>query len=224
MASPYYKRRPEIEALVPREARVVLDVGCGTGLLGHALKQARPGIAVYGVEPRAEAAAEARARLDGVSVALAGDPLPSDWPAPDCVVLADVLEHCERPWPVLASIAARLPRGGSVVASVPNVLHYTALGPLLGRARWDYVDAGILDRTHLRFFTRPTAIELFEQAGLRLETVERQLMWPGSVAGTCLRALLAPARVLEARRGVPRRGPAALDLATLQLLIVARRD
>ena len=166
--------RPEVAALVPEGARNVVDIGCGAGALGKGLKAARPELAVRGVEPVPEQAARAREVLDEVVVAGAEDPLPSGWPRPDCVIFADVLEHLVDPWAVLRSLRPVLAPGGSLVISVPNIAHRSVMGGLL-RGRWDYQEAGVLDRTHLRFFTRETAIELVEQAGFVVKRVERVL-------------------------------------------------
>jgi len=169
----YYDHpRPEVVALVPDAARHVVDVGCASGALGNALKTARPHVQVRGIEPVAEVAELAGQRLDDVLVGHAEDPMPEHWPAPDCVIFADVLEHLVDPWMVLRSWKERLASGGTVVASIPNVAHHSVVRGLV-RGRFDYVDAGILDRTHLRFFTRKTVFELFERAGLTPLRVER---------------------------------------------------
>lgn len=211
----YDHARPEIAALIPAGARTVVDVGCAGGALGAALKASRPGVRVYGVEPAPQPAARARERLDAVLVGEATDPLPDDWPAPDCVVFADVLEHLVDPWAVLRLWKARLAPGGCVVLSVPNVAHGSVATGLL-HGRWRYADAGILDRTHLRFFTRATAIELVERADLQLERLERVVdgrsdaWWRRQAIG-------------RAQRGGA--GPVAQRIAdwhTVQFLLVAR--
>ena len=83
----------------------------------------------------------------------------------DVIVFADVLEHLRDPERVLRSLAPFLARGGRVLASIPNVAHWSIRWRLLA-GRWQYQDRGILDRTHLRFFTRETALALFASAGL----------------------------------------------------------
>jgi 2-polyprenyl-3-methyl-5-hydroxy-6-metoxy-1,4-benzoquinol methylase len=166
--------RQDILDVIPADAKVVIDVGCAAGVLGGALKQQRPGIQVRGVEIFPEAAARAREVLDDVHCGSAETPLPDAWPRPDCVVFADVLEHLPDPWAVLRRYRAMLGPGGRVVVSVPNVAHRSVVEGLL-RGRFDYVDAGILDRTHLRFFTRASAIDLLESTGFKVEQVRRNL-------------------------------------------------
>jgi SAM-dependent methyltransferase len=83
---------------------------------------------------------------------------------PDIIICADVLEHLRDPWTVLAWLRTLPAPGGRAVISVPNIAHWTARRALL-RGRFDYTDFGLLDRTHLRFFTRATAAELARRAG-----------------------------------------------------------
>lgn len=162
--------RQEILDLVPAAAKVVIDVGCAAGILGAALKRQRPGVQVRGVEISPESAARAREVLDDVYCGSAEDELPGIWPKPDCVVFADVLEHLPDPWQVLRRYREILGVGGTVVVSVPNIGHRSVVEGLL-RGRFDYADAGILDRTHLRFFTRASATELLESCGFRVGRV-----------------------------------------------------
>ena len=89
----------------------------------------------------------------------------------DVILALDILEHLRDPWTVARSLAEMLKEGGSLVASIPNVRNYKALLPLLMKNQWQYRDAGILDRTHLRFFVRSTAIDLVKQTGLDITGV-----------------------------------------------------
>jgi 2-polyprenyl-3-methyl-5-hydroxy-6-metoxy-1,4-benzoquinol methylase len=155
-------------AEVPDGARV-LDVGCATGYLAAELT--RRGCTVDGIEYDAAAAEQARAHCRAV---VAGDlEAPSTHAEvermlagvrPDVIVCADVLEHLRDPWAVLAWLRTLLAPGGRAVISVPNIAHWTARRALL-RGRFDYTDHGLMDRTHLRFFTRASAAELARRAG-----------------------------------------------------------
>ena len=82
-----------------------------------------------------------------------------------------MLEHLRDPWSVVRLLHGGLAPGGVIVASIPNVRNFTALAPLLFRNRWRLTDAGVLDRTHLRFFVRESAVELMTSSGLVLEEV-----------------------------------------------------
>src|SRR5204863_1150032 len=97
-------------------------------------------------------------------------------PVVDCLVCGDVLEHMADPWGVLARLSRWVRDGGQVLACIPNVQHYSVLVDLL-RGRWEYREEGLLDRTHLRFFTFAGVQDLFTRAGLHVfEVVPR--WWP----------------------------------------------
>jgi 2-polyprenyl-3-methyl-5-hydroxy-6-metoxy-1,4-benzoquinol methylase len=146
--------RPELRALVPAGARRVLDVGCGAGALGAALRAER-GIEVIGLEGFPDAARQAAARLDDALCvdldALDGVPFgPGHF---DAMVFGDVLEHLRDPHRLLRALRPHLAPDGAIVCSIPNVKHWTVLMPLLVHDRWEYADAGLLDRTHVHLFT-----------------------------------------------------------------------
>ena len=154
--------REEMLPLVPASARRVLDVGCHRGAFGAGLRRA--GRKVSGIEIDPVTAADAAARLDEVFVGRYPDDIPPGATF-DCVVFNDVLEHMEDPWSALATTVKHLEPGGTVVASIPNVRNIEVLYPLLTRGTWRYHDQGLLDRTHLRFFTKSSMRDLFEDSG-----------------------------------------------------------
>jgi SAM-dependent methyltransferase len=165
--------RPEVIALVRPKGLRILDVGCASGAMGAEML-AQGAEAVYGIDPDPVQASIARGRLTRVF----DGPVEKAWPwldvqcclnedeRFDCITCADVLEHMVDPWTVLEKLVAYLAVGGRVVASIPNVSHRSVLLPLLIDCLWSYQDAGVLDRTHLRFFTRKTACAMLEGAGL----------------------------------------------------------
>jgi 2-polyprenyl-3-methyl-5-hydroxy-6-metoxy-1,4-benzoquinol methylase len=197
----------------------VLDVGCATGYIAAPLS-AR-GCSVVGFERDAHAAAAAEAHCEAVVVGDIESPedreaIPGTF---DYVLFGDVLEHLVDPWETLRSMHALLAPGGVVVASIPNVAAWTVrLALLLGR--FDYTEMGLLDRTHLRFFTRSSAHELASDAGF---SVERERFtpieslpgpigrWLPRVGGFATRALLPFLPNLFAQQFVlrlrPARGP-----------------
>ena len=160
--------RPEVLALVPETALAVLDIGCGAGRLGEAIKL-RQRAEVIGVELDDGAAAAARARLDQVIV---GNVESLDLPFPpgrfDAVVCADILEHLREPDRLLRDAKNWLKPDGALVASIPNVRHHSVVRSIL-EGNWTYESAGLLDRTHLRFFTRREIEKLFFRAGFAIE-------------------------------------------------------
>jgi 2-polyprenyl-3-methyl-5-hydroxy-6-metoxy-1,4-benzoquinol methylase len=170
----YTGARPDLFALVPGDARRVLDVGCATGALGAALKAERPDRVVVGVEIDAEMAAVAEERLDTILVQPVEQALETFGDARfDCVVCGDVLEHLVDPWAVLRGLVTLLDEGGVVVASLPNVAHLDTVVHLVFRRRWPYRVRGIHDETHLRFFALANVRELFGQAGLEVVELRR---------------------------------------------------
>jgi SAM-dependent methyltransferase len=161
----YTGDRCDLWPYVPPGTGTVLDVGCATGEVGAALKAQGRAREVVGLELSPDAAAEARRRLDRV---IEGDVEAIAVPYPDgyfdLLLYADVLEHLRNPWALAARHRRLLRPGGRVVASLPNIGHYSTLLMLL-RQQWRYQDRGIMDSTHLRFFTRPGVLDLFRRAG-----------------------------------------------------------
>lgn len=170
-ASYYAGANPYLFKHVQDGWREVLDVGCSAGGLGALMKD--KGIRVSGIEGYPEAAAKARRKLDHV---LTGSietlPLPYRPGQFDCIVFGDVLEHLVDPWAVLGKVRPFLQDKGTVLASIPNVGHMSVLAPLLA-GRFAYEDQGLMDRTHLRFFTRTEIVLMFESCGYRIREIER---------------------------------------------------
>jgi SAM-dependent methyltransferase len=165
--------RPEIRALVPASARRVLDVGCGGGAFGAALKAERD-IEVKGVELFPDAAARAAERLDEVAVANldgAGE-LPFEESYFDAITFGDVLEHLRDPAGLLRTARRYLAPGGVIVCSIPNVKHWTVVFDLLVKDRWKYEDAGLLDRTHVHFFTLEEIDVMMQETGYEVAHVQ----------------------------------------------------
>jgi 2-polyprenyl-3-methyl-5-hydroxy-6-metoxy-1,4-benzoquinol methylase len=165
--------RKEMLKYVPEASRTVLDVGCGEGLFGHALQQQVTGREVWGIEIDPIAAGEAEGRIDKV---LVGDveTVLSGLPEGhfDCVVFNDVLEHLVDPESVLRKITRYMTPNGIVVCSIPNVRYFPVLFRLILRKEWRYVDNGVLDRTHLRFFTIKSIQQMFEELRYDVLTID----------------------------------------------------
>jgi len=205
----YETARPDVQAHVPEGVRSVLDLGCSSGVLGAALKE-RLGATVVGVELSEEYAEQARKRLDRVVCAdvdafLRG-PVPDEAPF-DCLIAADVLEHLVDPWDALARAAALVRPGGTVVVSLPNVLHLGGLLRLVRTRRWPRDDSGTFDRTHLQWFSGDDAIELLERAGVEVTRIEPRFWVRGwrlrvveALARTPLRPFLAVQHIVSGVR------------------------
>lgn len=149
-------------SLIPRGARV-LDVGCGPGSVSCLLRDHRQAT-VVGIEPNAERAAIARARGLEVHVGYLTPELLATLGSFDAVVFADVLEHLADPAAMLRLVRPALRPGCVIVASTPNIAHWSVRLSLLA-GNFNYDASGLMDATHLRWFTRRTARELFERAG-----------------------------------------------------------
>ena len=150
---------------IPCDALRILDVGCGEGALGAQLKAEDPTLEVYGVEMNADAAAIARTRLDGVfNLDVERDGVALELGSVDCILYGDVLEHLHDPAAVLERHRGLLSTYGVALCSVPNVQHYSVLEQLL-RGDWQYCEEGLLDATHLRFFTAASFAKVMLDAG-----------------------------------------------------------
>ncbi|HUJ17098.1 MAG TPA: methyltransferase domain-containing protein [Nitrospirota bacterium] len=169
----YYSNiRKDILPLLPAQLNRVLEVGCGTGNTLAWLKENRGCEWIGGVEMNRAAATQAAAKLDALyqgNIEQLDLPiLPSTL---DLILCLDVLEHLVDPWQVTSSLQRLLKPGGSLIISVPNIRNRRILFPLLFKGKWEYTEAGILDKTHLRFFVRETAIKLVESAGFDVDMI-----------------------------------------------------
>ena len=157
--------------LVPAGVERVVEAGCSSGALGQAFLARHPGVEYIGIEMVPAYAEVARMRLSEVVVANVEqmDDRSFDVLNPtDCWIFGDVLEHLYDPWKTLARVRRSLGDGGCVVACIPNAQHWS-LQALLNVGDFTYQDAGLLDRTHIRWFTRKTIIELFKSTGFEIE-------------------------------------------------------
>lgn len=169
--------REDVLGIIDRVPHKVLDVGCATGATGEFLR-ARHGSQVTGIELDAGMAEIARNKLLAVHVAdlnrtSLAELLPGE--RYDLILFGDVLEHLVDPWAALRDARSLLNERGIIVASLPNVAHYSTLINLALFRRWPYRERGIHDRTHLRFFTRKNLLELYAQAGLCVLRERRKL-------------------------------------------------
>lgn len=167
----YFGRaREDLASLIPDGPNVVLEIGSGNGSTGIFLKTSGKAAFVAGVEIFKEAANAAQTRLDCV---ITGDIETAIIPFPpghfNYILCGDVLEHLIDPWKMVKTLTSLLAPGGAIIASIPNIRHYRVIKNLVFKGEWRYTSEGILDNTHLRFFTRKTALTLFEQAGLKAE-------------------------------------------------------
>jgi SAM-dependent methyltransferase len=183
--------------LMPATAQRVVEVGCMHGALAQAFKSAKNPAAHYtGIDIDADYAAVAAQRCDralaGDIEAFGDDEFQSLFPS-DCWVFGDCLEHLRDPWRVLRRIRAGIDvQRGVLVACIPNAQHWS-VQMRLATGLFRYEDSGLLDRTHVRWFTRVTMIEMFQQTGWRIEAgLARRI--PQQPSGALLEGIRAIAR------------------------------
>jgi SAM-dependent methyltransferase len=155
---------------IPLGVERILELGCGSGALGAAYKRRNPGCEWIGVELIETAAKQAKGVLDTVFIGDIEDD-DFDWHLIradyDAIVFGDVLEHLRDPWRVLKKLVGFLKATGYVVSCIPNVGHIQVISQLL-KGDFEYAASGLLDRTHLRFFTLKTMRHLYKGAGLEV--------------------------------------------------------
>ena len=193
IAEYYAAERPELLAFLRPHGRfgAALDIGCSSGVLGKTLLDQGMVAACDGVEVNAEAARLAGTRLRRVwsgSLESLAEQIP--WGQYELIILADVLEHLADPWAALRLLHARSAPGCRLLLSVPNVRHYKVSLPLLFRGEFRYADDGIMDRTHLHFFTRGSLEETVRDCGWAVRA------WGSHMKGRYRRWYM-PTRLLE---------------------------
>jgi len=163
--------RPDVLELIPETAKRILEIGCGSGMLGASIKQRQPAY-VAGVEYDPIAAGRASKRLDEVFVGdIEAGEVSFEENSFDCIICADVLEHLRDPASVLKLLRGWLKPEGCMVTSLPNVRNHTVIQSLLA-GNWTYESAGLLDSDHVRFFTRREIEKLLFQTGFTVDEMQ----------------------------------------------------
>lgn len=156
--------RTDIAPLLDGNPKRILEIGSGAGVTLGWLKKRWPDAETIGVDGYEPALRDLSRNADKALLHDLEQPLP-DLGRFDLILALDVLEHLREPQVVLSDLRSRLTPDGAIIVSVPNVSHIRIIRNL-ARRRFDYADSGILDRTHLRFFTESSTIELMNAAGL----------------------------------------------------------
>lgn len=171
-AAYYYSDRSEMLQYVPEHAQRILEIGCGAGEFGESLKKYR-NIEFWGVDICQEMAEHAKAKLDNVIVGnIESENLSLPGGYFDCIVFNDVIEHLVNPWIVLNNMRQLLNNTGCVIASIPNIRYFDTIRDLIKNKNWQYQDYGILDKTHLRFFTINSIRSLFEVSNFTVVNIQ----------------------------------------------------
>lgn len=161
----YNNPREEMLSYLPESAKRVLEVGCADGTFSKAIKD-QNNAEVWGIEYMPEEAKKAMTKIDKVLVGPCEshlDELPKNYF--DAIYFNDVLEHLQDPYMVLEKIKSNLSENGVVISSIPNMRYHSALKDLVLNKNWEYADHGVMDKTHLRFFTKKSIANMYKNAG-----------------------------------------------------------
>ncbi len=196
-AHEYYSNiRWRIIDLIPEGSNRILEVGCGTGSTLIKLKELHKAQEIYGLELNGEVLQEHIKDIDKVII---GDVERVEPPFQeeffDYIIFADVLEHLIEPEEVLKRYMKYLKKDGAIIASIPNIKNYTVLFVLVIRDRFEYRDAGILDRSHLRFFTKKEIVDMFERTGMHITEMRSNLSFPMNAMDKMLNTLISKHKI-----------------------------
>jgi len=174
---------------VPNPSKRLLDVGCGAGAFGQAIKKGRE-CEVVGVTYSEAEATLARRYLDEVLVCDLNNFEPTELAPFDCIVCSHVLEHLVQPENLLKKLLSVLSSEGTLLVALPNVLFWHQRWEFI-RGRFKYTDGGLMDRTHYRFFDWITAQQLLNDSGYQVVDAVADGTFPLS------RFLFGPGRWLD---------------------------
>lgn len=172
MKSPFYyaSSRSEIASFLPVNIKSALEIGCGVGKFSEKYLH---GCEVWGIEPDLDAAELAKSKMNKVFMSkyenVAAD-LPDNHF--DLVICNDVIEHMEDPYFFINSIRKKIVVGGHMVGSIPNVRHVAVIYNLILRRDWAYCSDGIMDYTHLHFFTKKSIMRMLNLGGFEIECIQ----------------------------------------------------
>jgi len=158
-----YEAHALVARLIPNGSRV-LDIGCGTAMLGSFLDSSK-NIKYEGLEPMPERADKAKAKGFAIYNNYLSSSVVSQLPRYDVVVLADVIEHLSNPYSIIKPVKSIMKSSGCLIVSVPNIAHWS-IRCSLAMGKFDYADTGILDATHLRWFTIKSFEAYLKNCGL----------------------------------------------------------
>lgn len=164
--------RPELLPFIDFKIDSALDIGCGNGSFGSMLK-AKFGCTVFGIEPDETSAALASKNIDKVINTVFDEHIKGlENKQFDCIFFNDVLEHLVNPDDALILCKKLLKPNGKIIASIPNIRWYPVILELLRYKDFKYQNAGVMDKTHLRFFTERSMIRMFETNDYKIENIK----------------------------------------------------
>lgn len=163
---------PDLLGLIPISSAKIIEIGCSSGALAREFKKINPQCQYLGIDIDSDYIESAKRYCDetqSLNIEDADDDFFEINRSRDCWIFGDTLEHFKNPWKILEKIRAVIPEHGSVIACIPNAQHWSVQVKLsIGDFR--YEDSGLFDKTHLRWFTRQTMIEMFASSGFNIST------------------------------------------------------
>lgn len=162
----------ELLSLVPAQARRIVEVGCMQGALARAVRERSPQVHFTGIDIDPEYAAVAARHCNDAFACDIEKIEPARWDKlfpSDCWIFGDCLEHLRDPWLLLRKIRTAIDPDGTLLVCIPNAQHWS-IQWRLASGNFRYEDSGLLDRTHIRWFTRVTLLEMFAGAGWKVES------------------------------------------------------
>ncbi|MBQ4820246.1 class I SAM-dependent methyltransferase [Aquimarina sp. MMG016] len=166
----YNNTRHEMLTFLPKGSKTVLDIGCGEGAFSGYIKE-KYNAETWGIELMPEHGKKAEKVLDKVFIGECEkliDDLPDNYF--DAIYFNDVLEHLVDPYWVLEKIKSKLSDNGVIISSIPNIRYHSALKSLVINKNWEYKDNGVMDKTHLRFFTGKSIANMYKRLGYKIIT------------------------------------------------------
>jgi 2-polyprenyl-3-methyl-5-hydroxy-6-metoxy-1,4-benzoquinol methylase len=166
------QHNPDLLKFIPVESKKIIEVGCSSGALAREFKKISTNCYWLGIEIDPTYAEFAKRHCDKSMVQNIENAPENFWEETknaDCWIFGDTLEHLKDPWLILKLIRENISHKGSVVACIPNAQHWS-LQAKLSIGDFRYEKSGLLDKTHLRWFTRQTIFEMFDQAGFEIES------------------------------------------------------
>lgn len=164
----YYQHvRTAIYPLLPARATRILEIGSGAGYTLRWVKSLYPDAQTTAIEGFAEVEDQLAANADRAIIRDLEQGIP-ELGKFDLVLALDVLEHLRNPEKIVEQLATMMDEGATFIVSVPNVSHFSVTLPLMFQRRFDYADAGILDRTHYRLFVESSAVGLMNGGGFEV--------------------------------------------------------
>ncbi|WP_277458203.1 class I SAM-dependent methyltransferase [Methylococcus capsulatus] len=176
------KHNADLLAILPLNAERIIEVGCSTGALAREYKKLNPKCNYIGIDIDPDYAKLAERYCDS-TLAIDIERIPEDifislFPS-DCWIFGDTLEHFHDPWSVLTRIRKMISQSGCISACIPNAQHWSVQARL-NSGNFVYEEVGLLDKTHLRWFTRTTMLNLFNDCGFRVEVIIPRIFYePG---------------------------------------------